>query len=160
MRIPNAVREKVRIYIKNRLDISDLVRPYDLNGEDFTGAILENFDISDRNISNSIFTRATIGKEGKDTLWNRIRARNCNFRSAVVKGILIARRADFRGSNFDGAYAPYMDFKYADFRGCSFCDTVFSIGTAKGYGAKFDTKFFQDLGKAWNIEIRIKEANE
>lgn len=157
--ISNALRAKIKMTIKNRIDISNLIEDKDIRGEDLTGAIIETFNRPDGDISNCIFTRAIIGKEGGVTNLNRVRAVSCNFKGLTLKGKVWARRGNFRGTNFDEAFAPYVDYRYADFRGCTFCDTVFTIGTKKAYGSRFDNKFFQDLAKSWNLEIKVKEVD-
>jgi len=146
--------------MKNGLDISDLITGYDLKGEDLTGAIITKWDASSKDISECKFTRATIGSKDTTINLNRVKATNCSFIRTQFVGEVVARQANFQGSNFKGAFLAYFDYKYADLRRCDFCDSIFSIGTSKSLGAKFSTDFFKDLAAHWNIKIEILEDKE
>lgn len=154
--LPNEIRDKIKLYIKNGLDISELIENYSIAGEDFTNAIVKRFNRPDEDISGIVLANAIIGEEGKVTNLNRVIARNCNFRRSVWKGEVWARRADARNSAFTDAFVPYIDYRHADLRNCDFCGTVFQIATPKALGAKFSPEFFQDLAKFWGLEIKVK----
>jgi uncharacterized protein YjbI with pentapeptide repeats len=162
-KIPHLLRAEINSRIKNGLDISDLIEPYDIKGEDFTNARIKRFRRPDDDISGLIACNVIFGEEGGEKIvLNRAIARNCNFQRAVFKTELLAKGLDARGSNFCKAFLPYVDYRYADLRGCDFCGTVFTITTPKAIGAKFDERFFKELAKFWNVEIRLKteETNE
>ena len=136
-KMTHEVRKKVKTLIKNRIDISDIIEKYSIRGEDLSGAIISRFVRTDENMSCCNLSRAIIGDDNLISNFNRANARNCNFKGSVWKGRVLARRIDARGSNFNGAIMPHVDYRYADLRNCNFCDTVFCIGTERGYGAIF-----------------------
>jgi uncharacterized protein YjbI with pentapeptide repeats len=157
MKFTAQVRKEVEMRIKNKLDISDLIKDYDVNGEDLSGAIITSFDRPGKDISGINLHNAIIGSKNVTTNWNRVVARGCQFQGCQFLGQLNARKADFRNTIWDGAFAPYVDYRFANMRGGSFCECVFTISTLKSYGAKFDTLFFKDLAKHWNIKIEVLE---
>jgi len=152
-KLPATQKEIISLHIKKGADISDLIKNYDIRGEDFSGAIIEHMDRPDEDISGCNFSQATIGKAGGVINWSRTVARNCNFRNTQFPCTIWLRRADLRNSSFSGAFIPYADYRYGDFRGCEFCHTVFSVGTNKALGSKFDFAFFKDMAKQWGIGI-------
>lgn len=164
----NDLKHKIKMSIKNRQDIADLIRNVNIKGEDFTGAIITELDVHDEDITGTNFTRAIIGQKGTKSgnmpwvNFNRAIARDCSFIRTTFPGIVWARRVDARGCNFKGAFMPYVDYKYANMKRCNFCDTVFSFGTQKSYGAVFSPDLFQDLAKFWGITITINgtEGND
>jgi len=153
-------REKVGMFIKNKIDISDLIDGYSVKNMNLAGAIITKWNVSERDISGVNLARAKIGSPNTTIFMNNTKARNCNCNQTQFIGKVMARRLDARGTTFLGAYMPYMDYRYANLEGCNFCDCVFSIGTAKAYGAKFDDKFFKDIGEFWGVEINIKSMEE
>ena len=154
------VRIKITQYIKNGIDISPLIKDRDIKGEDLSRAIIKVFDRPDDDIAGTDFCQAVIGTEGKITNLNRVIAHNCNFNRAKFIGKIWARHSDWRGSNCKEVNVIDMDYKFADFRNCDMCNAVFCIGSNKGIGAKFDDKFFKDLGENWGVEVRIKREEE
>lgn len=162
MRVPmtHELRAKIKQYIKNQIDISDLIKDVDIKGEDLSRAIIKTFNRPDDDMTGTNFCQAVIGEEGKITNLNRVVAHNCNFHRAKFIGKIWARYSDWRGSNCKEVNVIDMDYRFADFRDCNMCDAVFCIGSNKGIGAKFDEKFFKDLGENWGVEVRIKKKEE
>jgi uncharacterized protein YjbI with pentapeptide repeats len=152
------LRERITLAIKNGSDISELIKGVSIKGENLSGALITEFDVTGQDISRCDFSRATIGTKDNVVYMNNTRARECSFVRATFPGKVMARRADFTGSSFKGAFIPYADYKFADLRGCTFCDTVFSIGTPRAAGAMFSEDFFKDLAKYWGIEITIRKG--
>lgn len=148
----NELREKIRTYIKNKLDISDLIKDVDIKGENLSRAIIKDFDRINDDISGCDLSYCIIGEEGKITNLSGTIMRDCNFKHTKFLGKVWLRRVDARGSNFTGAYIPYVSYEYGDFRGCKFCSTIFTIGSREGLKARFDKKIFEDLSKGWIIE--------
>ena len=155
-KLPADVKAKIALYNKKQLDVSELIKNYSLENEDLSNCTIENMNIPDENISNANFCGARIGSLDKITNWNRVKAIGCNFRHTKFIGTVWARHADFRTSSFNRASAPNVDYRFADFRGCDFCYTIFSVGTDKSLGSKFDEKFFKDMAEQWNIGILPK----
>ncbi len=153
----HAQREQIQMYIKNRLDISELIKGYEIAGEDLSRSIITVMDVSDQDISRCNFSNAVIGTKDTIVNMNRVRAKECNFVRAIFPGEVWARQGVFRNSNFKGAFVPYVDYRYADFRNCNFCDCVFTISTPKSLGAMFSEDFFKDLSTHWGVEITIKK---
>lgn len=151
----HAIRDEIKMRIKNRLDISDLIAGVNIQGMDLSNSIIHTLDKTNCNISNCNFCGAKIGEERKVVRLTNAIAKNVNFKRVKFLGKVMARGIDARGANFYSAYMPYVDYRYADLRGANFCECVFSLGTAKSYGAKFSPDFFQDLAAFWGLEIKI-----
>ena len=157
----NDVKNEVSMCIKNRVDISKLIAPYSINGENFTNAIISNFQRSGEDISRLNLTNATIGVDNGETNISRAIVRNCCFKNTRFLGKVVAKKTDFTNTSFEDAFIPICDYRFADLRGCTFCGTAFTIGTHYSLGAKFDDKFFKDLAKMWNLTITVnKEITE
>jgi len=139
--ITNDIRNKIRQYIKNQIDISPLIQNVDIKGEDLSRAIIKTFNRPDEDISNTCFYQAIIGEEGKITNLNRIKALNCNFHRTKFLGTVWVRYAELKNSNFREADLVALDYKFADFRGCDCCDVIIRIGSDKGTGAKLILTF-------------------
>ncbi len=152
-KIPNEVMKKVRKYIRNKIDISSLIAPYDIQGQDFTGAIIKNINRSNQDLSNTNFTKCIIGEEGKVTNLCNNNFSNGSFAYARLLGKVWMRRCKCRNVNFTSTYMPYLDYQYTDFTNSDFCEVVIQLGTSAGLGAEFDDKFFKDLSKSWKIKI-------
>lgn len=150
--ISHELRKKIKTYIKNKLDISELIKDIDIKKEDLSGAIISKFDRINDNISGCNLARAIIGKEGELTQLSNTKMLNCCFKGTRFLGRVWFRKVDARGSNFSEAWLPYVEYQYADLRDCTFCSTIFPIGSREGYKAKFSKNFFKELTKAWIIE--------
>lgn len=152
-RIPDSVRKEVQTKIKNNIDIGSLITPYSISGEDFAGAVIKEFNRVEEDLSNLNLANAIIGEEGKETHISRSNMKGCCFKGTKFLGKVIAKKTDFRNTDFSGAYIPYCDYRLADMRGCTFCGTIFTIQTGYSLGAKFDVAFFKDLAKHWDVQV-------
>ena len=154
--ISNEIRNKIRQYSKNQIDISPLIQNINIRGEDLSRTIIKSFNRPDDDISGCNFYQTIIGEEGKITNLNRITAKNCNFHRAKFLGTVWVRNADFRDCNFREADLVAFDYKFANFQGCDCCDVIIRIGSDKGTGAKFDSNFLKDLAGSWGVEVKLK----
>lgn len=155
--IPDAVRKEMQMRMKNQLDISALIANYSIAGEDLSGAILTNFDRAGEDLTKLNLSNAIIGTVGKETKLSR-----CNFTGSCFKGTrflgkIIAKKSIFKNCDFTNAYIPYCDYRLSDFRGCTFCGTVFTVHTHYSVGSRFDNAFFKDMAEQWGIVILTKE---
>ena len=150
----NAIREKIQMYVKNGADISELIADVSIKGENLDKAVIKKFSRFNDDFSGTSFVRAVIGEEGKVTNIAHAKSVGCNFKYARFLGTWDARHWDARNINFCGTYAPDIDYRWADLRGCTFCGAVFSFSDWKGHGAKFDKKVFEMIFKHWGIDIQ------
>jgi len=156
----NELRKKIRMYVKNRIDISLLIKDVCIKGENLSNAIIKDFSRPDDDISGCNLACAIIGEEGKITNLNRVTAKNINCQKAVLKGIIWLRRADCRNGNFKEAFMPHLDYRYADLRDCDMCGAIFNFGSDKGVGAILGENFFKEFEKQWGVEIRVIPGKE
>jgi len=156
----NKLRKKIKMYIKNKLDISDLIKDVSIKGENLSRAIIKDFSRPDDDISGCNLCEAIIGEDGKITNLNRVIAKNMNCQRAVLKGKVWLRLANARNSNFKEAFMPQLDYRFADLRGCDFCGAIFNFGSDKGVGAILGDDFFKDFAKQWGVEIKIIKGKE
>lgn len=162
MNIPmtNKLRETIAQYIKNQIDISNLIKDVDIKGEDLSRAIIKTFNRPDDDISRCNLNQTVIGTENQVTNLNRLTAKNCNFHRAKFLGIVWLRHANVSGSNFKEADLTKLDYKFTDFRGCDFCDSFICIGSDRGTGALLDENFMKDLAGSWGVEVRLKNKEK
>ncbi len=156
----NELRKKIKMHIKNRIDISDLIKDVSIKGEDLSRAIVKDFSRPDDDISGCNLCETVIGEDGKITNLNRITGRNLNCQRTILKGMVWLRRADVRNSNFKGAFMPQLDYRFSDLRGCDFCGAIFNFGSDKGVGAILGEDFFKDFAKQWGVEIKVIKGKE
>jgi uncharacterized protein YjbI with pentapeptide repeats len=149
----HAQRAKIKTYIKNKLDISDLIEDWNIQGEDLTGAIISRFNRVNEDLRNTNFYRAIIGTEKETTNLSGCNLSNCNFRSAKFLGNVVLARADLRNSTFDNAWIPDVDFRFADLRNISLCNTVIRLGTKTGFQAKMSWALFRAWAKHLQVEM-------
>lgn len=154
------VRNAIRNAIRNKIDISDLIDKYDLSGENLSGAIITKLHRYFDKMNNVNFSNCVIGVEGSNDsiLLNGASCKNCNFNNAKFLGEVQAKRTLFNNSSFYYTYMPYISAKFADFRGCEFCNSVFPLASEKVYGAKISIEVFEKLGKHWGF--KVVEYNE
>jgi len=120
----NELREKIRTYIKNKLDISDLIKDVDIKGEDLSYAIIKNFDRVNDDISGCNFTSCIIGEKDKVTNLSGTIMRNCSFKDAKFLGKVYMRKVDAQGSTFRDCYMPYAEIQYSNFKNCCVCGWI------------------------------------
>jgi len=153
-------KERIRVAIKNKQDISGLISGYDIRNLDLSYAIISQIDVSNQDISNVNFSYAIIGMGSQIVHFNSVLANNCNFCGTMFNSNVMMRRGTFNSCNFNNAFLPYADYKFARFTNCNFCDMVFRIGADSGIGAVFDSSFFGALDKYWNVKIVSKSYDE
>lgn len=155
-----ALRSKIHKYIKNNLDIAELLEGVEIHHENLSGAIITKLVRVCENLDNINFSYSVIGQEGGEVNLSGSSLKNCNFKAFRIKGKFIVRRCDFRGSNFAEADMINVEYQFADLRQCRFCETAMRIGSRLGLGAKFDSNLFKELAKHWGIKITMNDNSE
>jgi len=157
----HAIRNKIKMAIKNQADISDLIRDVSIAGENLEGAIIKDFVRVNDNMSGANFSKAIIGTPGKIVNVSGSKLVNCRFDDVNFLSTTFMRRCDCRGANFSGAQVQKVEYQNSDFRGCKFCETAMRFGSNYSLGSKFSPEMFEDLGKMWNLDIkpRSEDAN-
>lgn len=146
-KIRGKLRDRIKKYIKNRMDISELIRDVDLRNADLSGAIIRELNRPDQDITNCNFANCTIGEEGRVTHLSRAKMNGCSFRRAVFKGKIWMRWVEARNCDFAYAFIPFVEYQHGDFRDSNFCGTMCPMGSRVGRGARFSP----DLIKRWGI---------
>ena len=155
--VTHELRNKIKMMIKNKEDISDLLDNIDIRGEDLSYAIIKRFNRTKQNLSRTKFTYAVIGEEGIVTNLSGNIFRECDFCNTHFLGTVYMRRCDCRGSNFSCAWMHNVEYQYSDMRQCNFCEAILRLGSDYGYKTKVDKNIFLDLAKHWNIKVEIKD---
>lgn len=145
------VRSEIRMFSKNRKDISPVIENYSLKDEDLTNCIIKTFNRVGDDLTNINFAKSVIGEEGKITNLCGCNFMNSNFSDVVFLGTIWFRRANLRNCNFTRAFMPNVEYQYADIRNIRVCSAVMRIGSDEGMGALADISFFEQLKQAWNI---------
>ena len=148
---------KIAIRVKNKLDISELVKDVNIKGQDLSRAIIKDLHIISQDITNTSFFQAQLGEEGKITSFINSNLQDCNFGRTKFLGRVLMHNCDARRTNFRNAFFPDAEYKMTDFRGATFCHCVMKIGTEEGAGCKFDLQFFRDLTKMWKVKVNVTE---
>lgn len=148
-RMTEQVRQKIVAYRKNKLDISDLIKGVDIRNEDLSRCIIKTLEIINGDISNCNFSEAIIGEEGKQTILVGTKMVGCNFKKTVFKGTATIRHSDASNCNMSEMFAPFLEYQYANLRGCNLCDAVIRVGSRGGHAAILDDTLF----KLWGINI-------
>jgi uncharacterized protein YjbI with pentapeptide repeats len=155
------IRNKIRQYSKNVIDISDLIIGYSLKGENLSHCVIKNIQRIDEDLTGVDFTHTKIGNsEGKICHFIRCKINNSNLDSAIFISPTWVRSCEVRNSNFRNADLAKVDYRNSDFRNTTFCDTIMRIGTGEGIGCKFDANLFEALTKGWNVDVQVTSKNE
>lgn len=153
----NELRKKIKNYIKNGIDIADLIGGIKITGEDLSGAIISRFVRNKDNLARCNFSRCKIGTKGKVSIITNCNLQEAKFTDTIFIGKTFLRRCDARNSDFSGADCSNVEYQFTDFRGAKFCEVLLRLGSSYGLGAKFSQDLFKDLTDGWNIEVKVKE---
>lgn len=153
----NALRLKIQKYIKNGLDISDLIKDVDIKGENLSRAVIKTLQRFKENMNRTNFSKAKIGQNGKITQITDCKLIEANFNETEFIGTVFFRRNNCQRANFNGAFLPNLQYQKTDFRFATFCEAVLRIGTTYGEGSKFSADLFKDLGSSWSLKVEVKE---
>lgn len=148
------VRNKIKEYIKNNLDISDLIEDYDIKGEYLAGATIKRFNRINEDLQNINFVRCTIGEDGKITNLSGSNLKGSNFQRTTFLGKTWFKGCDLRNTNFNDAWMPFVEYQYADLRNITLCNAFIRIGSRSGFKAKFEWKLFELLSQYLNLDVQ------
>jgi uncharacterized protein YjbI with pentapeptide repeats len=154
LKMTENVRNKIKGYIKNGMDISELIADYDISNEDFSGAVIKNLTRINEKIINTKFIRCIFGDKDNIINFSGSDLKGCNFSYARFNGLVWFRRADLRNVNFNDAFVPQVEYQYSDLRNASICNTVFRLSSKAGLGAKLEWKQFELLAKYMQLDIQ------
>jgi uncharacterized protein YjbI with pentapeptide repeats len=158
--ITNVLREKIKMYIKNKIDISPLIKNMSIKDENLSGAIIKDIYRVNTNISNCNFSNATIGSDDKIATFLGCNMVNCNFEGTNFVGKTWIRNCDARNCNFKNSNVSLVDYRFTDFTGSTFCYAIIRIGSKTGLGCKFPKEMFYDLTKNWKMGIKVFDKDE
>jgi len=147
---------KIQSYIKNGLDISDLIADVDIKNADLTGAVIKNIRLIDKDISSCNFTATKIGNPDNPCFFIRCNMNNCNFEGGQFTGKVMVRSCKAHNCNFRNADIAKAEYQYSDFTDSTFCNAIIKIGTREGLGCIFPIKMFQDLCEGWKMKIKAE----
>jgi len=156
--LTNDIKKRIRLRIKNHLDISELIKDLNIRGADLSNSIIKDFTRMKEDMSNIDLTNATIGEEGKVSKICSCKILNSMFVNTKFIGKWFFRRNNCTGSNFNGASCPNVEWQYSDMRQCTFCETLLRLGTEYFYKTQVDLNLFKDWTKYLNIEVKFKET--
>jgi len=147
--LTSSIDKKIKQYIKNKLDISELIADVDLRNANLSGAIIKKLDRIYGDLRNCNFSNCTFGEKGKKINLARANLDGCNFKGAVFLGTVVFRNSSLRNCNFSDGFFPFVEYQYADFTGSNFCRTVWMLCGTNGRGAKID----KDIFRKWGVEL-------
>ncbi len=153
-------RDTIRMYIKNGLDISKIIKDKDIRDENFNRAIIKSFDHINNDISGCSLAFAKIGSPNVVTKIIKTKMNNCNCECLEFVGPTWFRSCEAKNCNFKGADLSKVDYRFSDFSGSSFCESIIRISTKSGIGCKFPKSMFEELCKGWNMKITIENIKK
>lgn len=157
----SSLRSRIQTHIKEGYDVADLIDGINLRDEDLSGAIISRFLRTNDDLSGCNFSNVIFGKDnGPEIHISSCVMRNVSFKGARVLPKFIFRANDARGSNFIGAFLPYAQWQGSDLRNCKWCGVITCLGSVEMRGARFDQSFFEQLSKAMNLDITVKERKD
>lgn len=157
------LRKKINSYIKNGLDISELIKDVSIKGEDLSYSKIKSLYRVDTDISGCNFSHSIIGSEDTQTTIIKCKMNNCNFESAKFIGKVWMRNCDARNCNFKNSDVHTVSYNNTNFLGSTFCNSIITIGTKQGIGAIFPSSMFQELTKGWKgyrIEVVMDDKKQ
>jgi uncharacterized protein YjbI with pentapeptide repeats len=122
-------------YIKNQLDISDLIAGYDIKGLNLSNSIIRTIQRAHENLTNINWSRCIIGYEGANNFLTGCNISDGNFKYCRIIGMLSLKRVIAHRTNFADAYMPDIEYQHADLTDSTFCNVVVPMGSLKGHGA-------------------------
>lgn len=156
----NELRDKIRTYIKNKIDISSLIDGICIKGENLSHSIIKYMNRSEDDISDCNFAYAKLGSDDKILSIIRCKMINCNFEEAEFIGKAHVRSCQAQNCNFKGANVSKADYQHTNFKGSTFCNAIIRIGTTEGIGAIFPKEMFEELCRGWSMRVEAKYLNE
>jgi len=135
--------QKIKTYIKNKIDISELIKNKDIRNLDLSYARIKDFNRINDDISGVNLSYAIIGEEGKITNLSGTIMHHCNFRGAKFLGKVFMRRVDARYSKFRDCYMPYAEIQYSDFRNCDVCGWILPFHSLKMLKTKWSKEHLE-----------------
>jgi len=151
------LQKKIAIRIKNKLDISELIKDVDIKGQNFSRAIIKDFHLLNVDIAGTNFYQAQLGEEGKISSFINCHMPDCCFEKARFLGKFLMHSSNAKRCSFEEAWFPDVEYKFTDFRGATFCHCVMKLGTEEGAGCKFDFSFLKELTKMWKVKVDVRE---
>ena len=146
----------IALRIKNRLDISDLIKERDIRGFDLSRAVIKDFTRIHEDLSNCCFADAKIGEENRITNLMGCNLTNCNFKGVDLIGQVWLRRVKAINTNFSYSNFANVYCEHADFTGANFCGCLARLNNKHYRGAKFDEKYIIDFCKILNYDVKLK----
>ena len=153
-------RETINMYIKNGKDIANLIKDRNIKGENLNRAIITKLERVKDDISGCSFAFAKIGNSEDIVKILETKMQNCNFECTEFIGRAWIRSCDAQNCNFKGADVSKVDYRYTNFLGCSFCESVIKISTRSGIGCQFPKSMFEELCKGWAFNIKIEDTKK
>lgn len=151
-----SLREKIRMYAKNNLDISDLIAGIDIKSEDLSRTIIKKLVLDGENISDTNFSYAVLGNDTDTISFLNMKMTNCNFEGAKFVGKTWIRNCDARNCNFKNSDVSKVDYRNSNFTGSTFCEATIKINSRGGIGCIFDANILKDLTKYWDVDVEVK----
>lgn len=155
-----STRIQIQKYIKNKLDISDLISNQSIKGLDLSYSYISKLNKPKEDLSGCNFSYAYIGSPELITNLCGANLHNCSFFRAKFLGTTWFRYTIATNCNFTSCDLSKLDYAYCDFRNSTFCHATIKIGSREGYRAKFSKTFFDQLVRFWNVEGMEEKSDE
>ena len=157
----NEIDRKIKMYIKNKKDISELIANVDIKGINLSGAIIKYLNRLKCDLRGINFSHCILGSDNKIFSIIQCDISNCNFNYAKFIGATFLRSCKAHNVNFKEADVSKVSYEHTDFgEDSDFCGAIIKIGTNQGIGAKFPKSLFYNLMKGWSTNFKIVEGDK
>jgi len=140
------IKSDIAKYIKNGIDISDLIEGVDIKGQDLSCSSIKRIKRSFEELTDINFTNCKIGEPNSINYLTGCNISRCSFKGVIVEGELHLKRVKAHNYNFAEAYLPYVKYQHGDFTGSNFCDAFIRMGSRVGHSAKIPKEQIEKWG--------------
>ena len=156
------IRNQIKMYKKNGIDVSDLIKDYIIAGEDLSFCVIKNFNREEKNLKGINLAGAIIGDGSKSVV--RIcdkDLRGSSFNGTKFLNTTFLRRCKLQKCDFREADLSKVQYQGSDASGSEFCECILRLGTSYALGSKVSLDIFKDLADVWGFKlIEVEEYNK
>jgi uncharacterized protein YjbI with pentapeptide repeats len=156
----NEIDKKVKMYIKNKKDISELIANVDIKGINLSGAIIKYLNRLKCDLRGIDFSHCILGSDDKVFSIIQCDISNCNFNYTKFIGATFLRSCKAHNCNFKNADCSKVSYEHTDFTDSDFCGITLTLETNRGLGCIMPKNLFSNLMNGWSTNFKIVEGDK
>jgi uncharacterized protein YjbI with pentapeptide repeats len=153
------LKDKINTYIKNKIDISELVKDVDLRNVNLNRAIIKKLQRKDIDISGCSFAYCELGdvnSEDNAVSFISCKMHGCSFEGAKFLNKARIRSCDAQKCNFKNCDVSKVSYANSNFMDSKFCGAIIKIESKLGLGCKFPVEIFDELTRDWKLKLKAE----